>query len=114
MTIFEISMINNLKQMHSIMLNRGHLQKQDRDMLLIEIIICTIIISPNTITYIWKSPGVNVLETKEHQQIDAFAYYIVRLFLLYMDNTFSFLVCILTSQHPPNNTGTIIIFWATL
>jgi hypothetical protein len=79
-------------------------------MLLIEIIICAIILSPNAIPHIFKSASVNVLETKEHQQIDAVAYYIVRLFLLYMDNTFSFLVCILISQHPPNNTGTTIIF----
>ncbi len=72
------------------MLNRVHLQKQDRDMLLIEIIICAIILSPNAIPHIFKSASVNVLETKEHQQIDAVAYYIVRLFLLYMTNTFSF------------------------
>jgi hypothetical protein len=112
MTIFGILMIKNLRKMHtrvrpsinpSTSSNTGTaiLRKKDRDMmrmLLIELIICTITISPNTITHIYKTATLNIVKTKDRQQIESFFYFFSRLFLLYMANTFSFWVYISTSQ----------------
>jgi hypothetical protein len=108
MMIFGILMIKNLKQMGNRVRpiqsseSGGHnIRKRDRDMmkmLLIELIICSITISPNSVTHIYKSATVNVVKSNDRQQIETFVYYIARLFLLYMANTFSFWVYISTSQ----------------
>jgi len=121
MITFGILMIKNLKKMRnrvqpivSSESGANNLRKRDRDMmrmLLIELIICSITISPNTITHIYKSATVNVVKSVARQQIESFSYYIARLFLLYMANTFSFWVYISTSQTFRLELKNLIIKW---
>jgi hypothetical protein len=121
MITFGILMIKNLGKMRnrvqpstSSEAAANILRKRDRDMmrmLLVEIIICSITISPNSITHIYKSASANVVKSKDRQAIETFTYYIARLFLLYMANTFSFWVYISTSQTFRLELKTLIIKW---
>ncbi|CAF1459113.1 unnamed protein product [Adineta steineri] len=90
------------------------LRKRDRDMLrmlLIELVICTITLSPNTFTHIYKSATANVIKSKDRQQIETFVYYIARLFLLYLANAFSFWVYVSTSQTYRLELKNLFIKW---
>ena len=90
------------------------LRKRDRDMmkmLLIELVICTITLAPNTITRIYKSVIAEEVVSKERQQIESFIFYLTRIFLLYMANTFSFWVYISTSQTYRQELKTLFIKW---
>jgi hypothetical protein len=121
MITFGILMIKNLRQMRtrvqpstSSESGANNLRKRDRDMmrmLLIELIICTITISPNTMTHIYKSATTNVVRNKERQQIETFVYFMARLFLLYMANTFSFWVYLTTSQTFRLELKNLIVKW---
>ena len=77
------------------------LRKRDRDMmkmLLIELIIYIVTTIPNTIMHIYKSAADGIVKTKERQQIETFTIFLARVFLLYMCNTFSFWVYVVTSR----------------
>ncbi|UJR17434.1 hypothetical protein I4U23_004329 [Adineta vaga] len=90
------------------------LRKRDRDMmkmLFIELVICMCTLSPNTITHIYKTATTHVVRTKERQQIESFFYFLSRLFLLYMANTFSFWVYISTSQTYRMELKNLFIKW---
>ncbi|CAF1110830.1 unnamed protein product [Adineta steineri] len=121
MIIFGILMIRSLRQMRrrivpSMSSEPGGniLRKCDRDMLrmlLIELVICTITLSPNTFTHIYKSATTNVIKSKDRQQIETFVYYIARLFLLYLANAFSFWVYVSTSQTYRLELKNLFIKW---
>jgi hypothetical protein len=98
MSIFGVLMTKNLKQMRRrIQPNAtsetggNALRKRDRDMmkmLLIELIIYIITTIPNTIMHIYKSAAQNDEKSKQRAEIEAFAVYFARTFLLYLSNTF--------------------------
>lgn len=121
MTIFAILMIKNLRKMRnrvrpstSTESGVNTIRKKDRDMmkmLLIELIICIITISPNTILHIYKTATDSIVKTKERQQIETFVYFLARLFLLYMANTYSFWVYIAISETYRLEFKKLIIKW---
>ncbi|UJR32397.1 hypothetical protein I4U23_019859 [Adineta vaga] len=100
MTTFEILIITNLKRMRArIQPNRtielrGHvLRKRDRDMikmLLIELIlyICTTI--PLTVVVIYKAIAGADIYTFQREQIEAFIFFLLRTFIIYINNCLSF------------------------
>ncbi|CAF1466372.1 unnamed protein product [Adineta ricciae] len=121
MIVFGILMFNSLRKMRRRVLPNTasepgtvNFRKRDRDMmkmLLIELIICTITLSPNTITHIYKSATTNEVRTKDRQQIETFFYFLSRLFLLYLANTYSFWVYILISKTYRTELKNLFIKW---
>jgi hypothetical protein len=80
-------------------------------MFLIELIIYIITTIPNTVMHIYKSAAANIVKTKERQEIENFAVYFARIFLLYMMNTFSFWIYVSTSRSYRAELKTMLIRW---
>jgi hypothetical protein len=90
------------------------LRKRDRDMirmLLIELIFYMILIVPDPIMDIYKAAAANIVKIKERQNIETFAIYFTRQFILYMANTFSFWIFLSISQSYRLELKTMIIKW---
>ena len=90
------------------------LTKRDRDMLrmlLIEVICYMIVIVPDPIMDVYKTVVANIVKTKERQNIETFAIYVTRQFILYLGNTFSFWIFLSTSQTYRLELKKMIIKW---
>ncbi|CAF3338935.1 unnamed protein product [Rotaria socialis] len=104
---FGVLMVINLKELRANIQTLGNrkiisiLRKRDRDMmrmLLTELVIYIITTIPNTVALIYKAAAPPAANGSERQCIESFVFYFVREFLLYLNNSLSFWIYLITSQ----------------